>query len=342
MNKGSSLKYISLNKLKFDKKNIRFNQNIKKYTINDIFSEFSILPLMLSIGENGYFDTEPLIVIKKKKSYKVIDGNLRLASLKVLSNPLLLNVYKNKLKQILDETSFRPNRIPCIIIENKKIMKKQLGYKHITAHANWFMEHKRVYIQQLNSKLSTNDIESNARTIAKTVGTDALYILKYIIVEKLIELIIKNNEYSATPLAISEKEIYKIFFIFKLDNILNFIGITLDNNPFKKLNYDKLEIIIKLIKNCSNEYLEELNDSIENSYIAEQLINGTLFKHELKLSQQSSEMLKEVGQLNNILKRFTVLDVEKLNIEDMEILKSLHKKVDNFINYKNSIKRDER
>ena len=79
MNKKAKLKYISLKKLKFNKESIRLKDQDYKVinTVNFLFQNNSILKLLLSIGENGYFNTEPLIVMKTKNNEKHIGLSIK-------------------------------------------------------------------------------------------------------------------------------------------------------------------------------------------------------------------------------------------------------------------------
>jgi len=334
MNKKIKIKYILLDKLKFNKKAIRLKDRTDEFSIVDyLFQSNSILSLLLSIGENGYFDTEPLIVVKTKKKYKVIDGNLRLASLKVLSNPLKLNVYKNKLKQILEETSYRPNKIPCIVINNKSDFNIQLGYKHISSFNRWDVSIKRHYIDMFNEKLSDENIEKNSRTIAKTIGSKSMYVMKYIIIAELIKKIKINNEYSSAPIALNALVVSKLFDILSFENINHFLGIRLSNNPLEKLNYHNLEALIKMISSIStdNNFFDKLNDSLENSYFASQLSNGIFFQDDLKSSKDNFHFLEKIENIVGYLSSLNTTDILNFTDKELNYLNKLNEKTSNII-----------
>ncbi len=336
MSKKTKFKYISLNKLKFNKKSPRLKD--KDYnkildTVNFLFQSNSILTLMLSIGENGYFDTEPLIVVKTKNNYKVIDGNLRLASLKVLSNPLKLKTYKNKLNQILEETSYRPNKIPCLIIDNEKDLNIQLGYKHISGFTSWDILEKLLYIKSFNKSLSSHNIEKNTRTIAKTVGTKALYIKKYIILSELINRIESSNEYSSSPIELNTSIIYRLLKTLSFQNINNFIGIELTNSPLKKLDYSNLEILIKTITSISieNNFFDKLNNSLENSYFASQFAKGVFFKNDLKLAKDNFNLLEKIENLKEYLSSLNTTDILNFTGKELSNLTEINEKISSIL-----------
>jgi ParB-like chromosome segregation protein Spo0J len=52
-----------------------------------MLSDATLIDLMASISENGFFSGEPIIVISNNDNYTVIEGNRRLAAIKLLANP---------------------------------------------------------------------------------------------------------------------------------------------------------------------------------------------------------------------------------------------------------------
>jgi hypothetical protein len=317
------IKYIQIENLKFNKKHFRLIDNTSKLDIiNYYLDNFSILHLILSIAENGFFDIEPLIVNKlNEHKYKVIDGNLRLASLKILVNPLNVNNYKTKITKILDETTNRPNLIPCIIIDNNIDISKMLGFKHITGVTSWNMSIKKSYFQYLNSNL----YNMNARNIAKTVGSTTKHILQYLITNKLNELLKQDNEYNINSIKIS-----KINSLFQYSNILDFIGIRLSTESLNNINFDNLCIVLELLDNeiSTEEYLIKLDNVLENDYNKEQLSQDKLFL--TSLQAKSSILDNKINKLNEELGNLTVQNMEKL---DTNIIKSLFNRLNHFIKY---------
>lgn len=65
------------------------DQEILKYMIEDA----NVIDLMASIGENGYFLGEPLLVVTtgQEDQFIVVEGNRRLSSVMLLHNPGLVS-----------------------------------------------------------------------------------------------------------------------------------------------------------------------------------------------------------------------------------------------------------
>jgi hypothetical protein len=60
----------------------------------------SIIELMLAIGQHDFFVGEALLVVKNGDGFTVVEGNRRLTSLKLLSNPSLATIRVNRINFI--------------------------------------------------------------------------------------------------------------------------------------------------------------------------------------------------------------------------------------------------
>jgi hypothetical protein len=63
-----------------------------------LLEDESIIELMLAIGQHDFFVGEALLVVKNGDGFTVVEGNRRLTSLKLLSNPSLATIRVNKVK----------------------------------------------------------------------------------------------------------------------------------------------------------------------------------------------------------------------------------------------------
>jgi hypothetical protein len=341
MNNKISLKYIPLHKLKYNKEHIRLeaveqNNKISKEEITNYYMDnLSIRHLILSIGQNGYFDIEPLIVVKSKNKYKVIDGNLRLASLIILSNIDIIENQKNLIKKILNHTTEKPTEIPCIIIDKKISLFDKIGYKHIMNNQHWNIPEKLSYINKYYDWFSDDDIDTNSKEIAISIGTNRHYVQRYILTSKTIQLIQENYNLELDDLNI---KILSLNFLnaFKYDTIITFLNINLEKlNPLDSINYNNIEILRDLFNKTilSDNYFSTLNETLSNDHLKSELEKGNLSESRFIFNKEEFGLDKRILELNKYIKRFTVTDVEKLNTEDMKVLKSLHNLMGNFISY---------
>ena len=109
-NKNQNIEFIDLKDLYLDEANPRLPSKFKKKTpkqeeiVNWMLGDASIIELMLAIGQAGFFIGEALLVVKEDGKYVVIEGNRRLTSCLLLSNPDLADSRNKKIEKVLNET----------------------------------------------------------------------------------------------------------------------------------------------------------------------------------------------------------------------------------------------
>lgn len=194
--------------------------------IDFMLLEHSLIELMLAIGQNGFFVGEQLLVVKEGDLYKVIEGNRRLASVKLLNNPELATKNKIKIADVILATTERPKEIPCIIFNDEKEIHKYLGFRHITGTKEWRMLEKARYLYELRKSEYNELSESEAAIkIAKSIGSKRDYV----------ERILKGFEIYKI---IEDKDFYKIAGLSDTTFYFNYIADSLNKENIKKFIYE--------------------------------------------------------------------------------------------------------
>ncbi len=308
-NKKVKLKYLSLDKLKFNKKHIRLKQFNKRQTNDEIikyyYNYLSIKNLILSIGQNGYFGIEPLIVIKDKNKYKVLDGNLRLASLRILNNPTIVDDSINK---ILNETIEQPIEIPCLIINKYTNVNEMIGYKHINNSHSWNISEKIEYIIEYYKSFLDDDIQTNTREVAISIGIETNETLSYVLTAKILLILNEYNFFNIENININYLQ-YNFLKFFFYNSSINFLNINLESfNLFSRFKYNNLEQLVSLFNNkklTSNDFIILDNMLVTNNLIDE---SSDIFKY---ISNQTINYYNENYQ--DLLKRYDSANMEQLN-----------------------------
>lgn len=187
---------VNINNINLDLENPRVPLSIRNQEdgksqeqINSDIIEYlirtgSLTELMLSIGENGFFSGEALLLIPDEKNhgkYIVVEGNRRVTALKLLHDPSLATISKNKIleaansaKKSIEELT----EIPSIIFSKREDILKYLGYRHITGIKDWKSLEKARYMYTMYQHLKVNgSIEENIyKEIAKAIGSNRRYV----------------------------------------------------------------------------------------------------------------------------------------------------------------------
>lgn len=241
---------INLDQLKFDEKNPRLPVRLQGETdenqvIDYMIKYGNIVELMLSIAETGYSDAEPLLVVQYSDgAYTVVEGNRRLAALKLLSNPELAKVRVQSVKTVIVEAKHKPTEIPCILYPNREAVLDYLGYRHITGVKDWGALEKARYLDQLYQVHIRNTPQDKIYPkLAKMIGSRSDYVLKLHTALKLYE---KANDEAYYGADVKEDDISFSWITTALgySGILQFIGLlgaeddslsTLNERNFQKI-----------------------------------------------------------------------------------------------------------
>lgn len=93
--------------------------------------------LLLSIAANGYVDIEPMIVLGDQPPYLVLEGNRRLAAIKLLQNPQLAQNCRITLPEIGPEERASLETVTVYRVPDENAARAFIGFKHINGPHKW-------------------------------------------------------------------------------------------------------------------------------------------------------------------------------------------------------------
>jgi len=149
-----------------------------------MLNKASVVELMQSIGEHGYFAGEPLIVTQDGApmgKYVVIEGNRRLAAVRLLHHPEDAPVKKASVKEVVAQANFKPKTLPCLEVASRNEVLGKLGFRHVTGIKAWNSLQKAKYLKQLvegSPQLRKLTEIERRRRLARTIGTRPDYVAK--------------------------------------------------------------------------------------------------------------------------------------------------------------------
>ena len=189
-----SVQRISTADLHFDPENPRFyrlnDSHSVQAVIEEMFDDEGVQDLMLSIGQKGYFEGEPLLVTRESGQLVVVEGNRRLAAVKLLNQQIQPPARRRtSVNQIIAEiVEAPPTELPCIEYPSRRDVKRYLGYRHITGIKEWDALSKARYLadirqefysgipHQAQMKALANDIGSRSDYVGQLLTALGLYI----------------------------------------------------------------------------------------------------------------------------------------------------------------------
>lgn len=150
--------------LKFDTKNPRIiDQKFEsdEEVIRYLYDNVDVDELIQSIMSAGYMDFEPLIVLRKGNV--VLEGDRRLAALRLISDPGLRKTLDIKLPRIENPAKF-PSLVRVRWVKSRNEARDFIGFKHINGPFKWDALAKAKYAARWFED------GGNIATISRTLG----------------------------------------------------------------------------------------------------------------------------------------------------------------------------
>lgn len=118
------IKMTPVNRLRLDPENPRLATSVKRPTqqelIADLLEHEQVMDLVRDIARQGFFPNELLVAIKDGANTIVVEGNRRLAALKLLLNPELAPAsYQNRIQQHAERMQPVIDKIPVIFAPSR-------------------------------------------------------------------------------------------------------------------------------------------------------------------------------------------------------------------------------
>ena len=161
--------------LSFDLQNPRLvesdltSRSTEAEVLQVLWDTMDVRELVLSIAASGFFQHEPLMITEESSKKVVIEGNRRLAAVKVLLDPSVLPSEVAGVPQLSDDAKEDLRRLPTISGSREDAW-RYIGFKHVNGPAKWSSYAKSEYITRVY-RLYHVSLDEIARQIGDTHKT---------------------------------------------------------------------------------------------------------------------------------------------------------------------------
>jgi hypothetical protein len=234
------IEFLPTDQLTFDPLNPRLPSSIdgsnEKAVLEWMLSDATIIELMASLGEKGYFPGEPLLVVYsgKKKRYEVIEGNRRLTAVKLLHDPQLAPMKKKAVQLTADQAKVKPDELPVVIYKTREEILDYLGFRHITGVKEWDPIAKARHLKQLQESLKTRDPKKLFSQLARIIGSRADYVARLLTGYAMFEHLSDNSFFRIKGLDEDTIDFSFLTTALSYENIVEFLGLKNATDPSLK------------------------------------------------------------------------------------------------------------
>lgn len=174
---GGEPQRIALSELRLDWRNPRLplEQQYEAASQLDlalyIDKRYNPLEVAESIARHGFFESEPLIAVVEDGEYVVVEGNRRLTALLGLSYPEFKTAMaeQNRGWARLQLGVPLPDRLPVVVVAERKSITPLLGFRHISGIKEWEPFAQARYITDLVEE-DGNSLEEVASLVGRPLA----------------------------------------------------------------------------------------------------------------------------------------------------------------------------
>lgn len=166
---------LPVSALRFDPKNPRLPEfeltedSTESEIIQVLWDAMDVRELVLSIAASGFFSHEPLIVDRENGTNVVIEGNRRLAAVRILLTPEEFEFTTADIPEITAQEKQELSELP-VVIGTRGDSWRYLGFKHVNGPAKWSSYAKAQYIADVHRRFGVR-LEDIAKQIGDTHRT---------------------------------------------------------------------------------------------------------------------------------------------------------------------------
>lgn len=326
--------------LHFDRNNPRFPPKVAQGPLEDLMQRFvrdeRLMEIIESIGNHGFFPGEPLLVVPDgDDDYRVVEGNRRLAALKLLVRDLEPPIGRTSIEEAVEAANFRPKKVPCLVFDDENEILRYLGFRHITGIKAWSALQKARYAERMYQNYKMLPEDEGLRLLARETGSRRDTVGQMLTALKLYDRAEENN-FFGLPIVPEQIEFSVLGTALSYSALTEFLGLEsrsdikvkgLEERALKDL-FDWLFVIEGRSKPIVTESrnLRKLAAVVSSDTAIKELRKSGNLDQAYELSSGPEEAL--AGSLRTALRRLEtaqslVPKVPKISDEHMELAEGL-------------------
>lgn len=204
-----------------------------------------------SIAERGYEKFEPLVAMEEGDQLVVLEGNRRLAAVKLLLDPDLLNkeAARRRIPRLPVEKLNTCKELPVIIVRSREEAAGYIGFKHVNGPARWSSLAKAKFgvdfFDSLSQKQSPHE---RMKSLTKQLGDSRGLIIRLLVAYKIVLQCIHLGIFESLNIDEGDIEFSHLYTLINNPDSRAFIGLSraplsesmIRNNPVPETHYAEL------------------------------------------------------------------------------------------------------
>ncbi len=240
----AQLTTYTVDELHFDPLNPRIPEAVdgtsEEQVLRWMLSDATLLDLMGSIAEHGYFPGEPLLLAPRERGgYTVVEGNRRLGAVRLLLHPEQAPVRQGSVQKLADSAPHKPTDLYAVLFPDRNSILDYLGFRHITGVKEWDPLAKARYLRQLWDRTAGTQ-EERLRVLARKIGSQPWYVKRLLGGLRIFDTIEESNFFDIEGLD-RDLSFSLLSTALSFDSLASYLGVSDDPAEDKPLNRDHVE-----------------------------------------------------------------------------------------------------
>lgn len=229
---AKKITYVRVDKLHLDPANPRLPSTIDRSdqgaVLRWMLEDATLVELMQSIGAQGFFEGEPLLVEGGEGDdvdLTVVEGNRRLAAVTLLRDPDRAPGRRVAVRTVAEGARVKPPEVlPVIRFTDRGDVLDYLGYRHVTGIQAWDSLAKARYVKLLVDKANKAGDSDPMPEIVKKLGSRMDYLRGLMAGLEVFDNVVANDFYQLKGVDESSIKFAVLTTALSYDTIARFIG----------------------------------------------------------------------------------------------------------------------
>ncbi len=340
--------WLSFDRLILDDENPRLPERLHRQPQSEIlrylYAQGALEELAYSFRDNGFFRQEPLLVVQEgeEDTYTVVEGNRRLATLKILCGVSEADDIGFIGIELSAERLEELREIPCVLIEDRNQIHAYLGFRHIGGLKTWPPEAKARYLLAEVHRLVDQDFADPFRELGRRVGSNAQGVRNPYLAIRL--LIYAREEFGLNVAYIQDHRFGVWLRCMNSADIRSYVGLSQARTyqeieqALAGINREQLAEVLGDLESAEGQSRAVLGDSrdvtVYGRALADERARATLRQtgdlslarqvvEELELDPRAQRLVKSLELFLDTLHRAESVDISRSLLQAMEELSRL-------------------
>lgn len=274
-----------------------------------------------SISERGFEKFEPLVATRENGRLIVLEGNRRLAAVKLLLNPEILpqNTRRTRIPDIPNEKLDTCRELPVVIVKDRPAAAGFIGFKHVNGPARWSSLAKAkfgvLFYEGLDGSLSPHE---RMQSLTKQLGDSRGLIIRLLVAYKIIQQSISLGFLEELGIEESRLEFSHLYTLINNPESRAFIGLSraplhegqISTNPVPSTHHRQLKEILNWLFGPDSVIKSQGTDrprlqrvlACEDG-VQELRLTGDLSSAEAVAGLQNEDWLRDLAQISRMMQK---------------------------------------